>query len=64
MSLHYDMELYIGIDVKIVHITISNDTKGNQSLYYLMQHMYKHEIQKRKKLDDKTSYKTVRISCS
>ena len=28
MSLHYDMELYIGIDVKIVHITISNDTKG------------------------------------
>ena len=53
VSLHYDMDSYIGIDVKIVKYYYLKRHEGNQSLYYLMQHMYKHEIQKSKKLDDK-----------
>ena len=46
VSLHYDMDSYIGIDVKIVKYYYLKRHEGNQSLYYLMQHMYKHEIQK------------------
>ena len=40
VSLHYDMDLYIGIDVKIVKYYYRKRHEGNQSLYYLMQHMY------------------------
>ena len=50
VSLHYVMDLYIGIDVKIVKYYYLKRHEGNQSLYYLMQHMYKHEIQKKQKI--------------
>ena len=53
VSLHYNMELYIRHRCKDSTYYYLKRHEGNQSLYYLMQHMYKHEIQKRKKLDDK-----------
>ena len=47
------MELYIGKDVKIVHITILNDTKGINPYNILCSTCINMKYKKRKKLDDK-----------
>ena len=64
VSLHYNMELYIGIDVKIVHITISNDTKGTNPYTILCSTCINMKYKNARNWTTKTSYKTVRISCN
>ena len=58
------MDSYIGIDVKKLNITISNDTKGTNPYIILCSTCINMKYKNAKNWTTKTSFITVRTSCS